>query len=66
MHFRHITTVVGISSFCFGIWLDRKYREFNSFHKLPGFDIFDAVNADSIITNDQQQANYEQRISQVK
>lgn len=64
--FKHtITTVVGISSFCLGIWMDRKYREISLSNKIPSFQIFDAVNADSIVTKDQQLIN-EQRVSQVR
>lgn len=62
---RHITTVVGVSSFCLGIWFDRKYRAINAHQKTPGLQIFDGVNADSIITNDQLLPTNEQRISQV-
>lgn len=66
MIFKHLTTVVGVSSFCLGIWLDRKFREYNLNHRIPGFQIFDAVNADNIVTNDQELiANNELRISQV-
>ncbi|VVC28673.1 Hypothetical protein CINCED_3A016571 [Cinara cedri] len=62
---RHITTVVGVSSFCFGIWANRKYREYNALCKIPIFKIFDAVYADNV-TNDQQLiSNNEQRISQI-
>lgn len=63
---KHINTVVGVSSFCLGIWLDRKYREFHTAHKIPGFKIFDAVNADSVLSNNQQLINNEQRISEVR
>lgn len=64
---KHITTVIGVSSFCLGIWLDRKYKEFNTIYKIPGFKIFDAVNADSVINYNQQQIIYhEQRISEVR
>lgn len=67
MIIRHITTVVGVSSFCLGIWLDRKYREFNKCLEIPGFKIFDAVNADSIVNNNQQlMINNEERISEVR
>lgn len=64
--FKHtITAVVGISSFCFGIWIERKYKDFNTLYRSPSFKIFDAVNADSIITKDQQLNNNEQRVSEV-
>lgn len=63
---RHITTVISVSSFCLGIWLDRKYREFNWPRKIPGFQIFDAVNADSNVNNQQLIIKNEQRISQVR
>lgn len=67
MTVRRITTIVGISSFCLGIWLDRKFREYNESYKMTRFKIFDAVNADDIVTNDQQLiTNNEQRISQVR
>jgi len=67
MFTKHITAVVGISSFCLGIWMDRKYRELNAFHRVPGFKIFDAVYADGIVSNTQEVIiNNEQRISQVK
>lgn len=67
MIIKHITTIVGVSSFCLGIWLDRKYREYKTFYKMPGFKIFDNVNADNVVTNDQQLIiNNEQRISQVR
>lgn len=63
----YVTTIVGVSSFCLGIWLDKKYNKFNASHKIPGFKIFDAVNADSVITNNQQLIiNNEHRISEVK
>lgn len=62
---RHITTVVGVSSFCLGIWFDRKYRAFSAQQKTPGLQIFDGVNADSIITNDLLLPTNEQRVSQV-
>lgn len=63
---RHITTVVGVSSFCLGIWFDQKYKTFNVQQKIPGLQIFDGVNADSIITNDQLLPTNEQRVSQVR
>lgn len=64
---KHITTIVGASSFFFGIWLDKKYREYIASHKVPLFKIFDAVNADSIVpSNSQLIVNNEQRISQVR
>lgn len=66
---RHLSAIVGVSSFCFGIWFDRKYRQFtaSNSNKLPILQIFDAVKADSIITNDQQLTlNNEQRVSQVR
>jgi len=64
---KHITAVVGISSFCLGIWMDRKYRELNASHRVPGFKIFDAVYADGIVSNNQELIiNNEQRVSQVK
>jgi len=67
MFSRHITAVVGISSFCLGIWMDRKYRELNALHRIPGFKIFDAVYADGLVTNNQELiVNNDQRISQVK
>jgi len=67
MFSRYITAVVGISSFSLGIWMDRKYRELNSLHRIPGFKIFDAVYADGIAINNQELiVNNEQRISQVK
>lgn len=65
MTVRRITTVVGISSFCLGMWLGRQFREYNVY-KMPRFKIFDAVNADNIVTNDQLITNNEQRISQVR
>jgi len=72
MFSRHITAVVGISSFCLGIWMDRKYRELselNTSHRIPGFKIFDAVYADGIVANNQEliinNNNNDQRISQV-
>ncbi|CAI6345086.1 unnamed protein product [Macrosiphum euphorbiae] len=66
MFSRHITAVVGISSFCLGIWMDRKYRELNALHGIPGFKIFDAVYADGIVANNQELiVNNEQRISQI-
>lgn len=47
--------------------MDRKYRELNTLHKIPGFKIFDAVYADGIVTTNQELiVNNEQRISQVK
>lgn len=47
--------------------MDRKYRELNALHKIPGFKIFDAVYADGIVTTNQELiVNNEQRISQVK
>lgn len=65
---RHLTTVVGVSSFCLGIWLDRKFREYNSNRsRIPGFQIFDAVHADNSVANNHELiANNEQRISQVR
>jgi len=64
---KHITAVVGISSFCLGIWMDRKYWELNASHRVPGFKIFDAVYADDIVSNNQKLIiNNEQRVSQVK
>lgn len=67
MFSRHISAVVGISSFCLGIWMDRKYRELNALHSIPGFKIFDAVYADGLVANNQELiVNNEQRISQVK
>lgn len=64
---KHITTIVGVSSFCFGIWIDKKYREYKASYKVPGFKIFDAVNADSIVpSNSELIINNEQRISQVR
>lgn len=66
MIIRYITAV-GVSSFFLGVWLDRKYREFKTILKIPGFQIFDAVNADSIVNNNQQLIiNHEERISQVR
>lgn len=67
MTFRHITTaVVGVSSFCLGILIDRKFRGLNT-SQIPEFKIFDAVNADSAVTIDNQQLiiKNEQRISEV-
>jgi len=67
MFTRQVTAVVGISSFCLGIWMDRKFRELNALHRIPGFKIFDAVYADGIVTTNQELiVNNEQRISQVK
>jgi len=69
MFFKHFTTaVVGVSSFCLGVWLDRKYKKFDlSVYSVPGFQIFDAVNADSVINNNQQLiVNNEHRISEVR
>lgn len=67
MFSRNITAVIGVSSFCLGIWMDRKYRELKLSHSIPGFKIFDAVYADGIVTNNQELIiNNEQRISQVK
>lgn len=65
---RHITTaVVSVSSFCLGIWLDRKYGKFNSCScTIPRFQIFDAVNADSVINNNRLIVNNEHRISEVR
>lgn len=66
MIFKHMTTIVGVSSFCIGIWMDRKYREYKESHRIGGFKIFDAVNADSIVPNNSELiANNEWRISQV-
>lgn len=63
---KHITTIVGVSSFCLGIWIDKKYREYKESNIIPGFKIFDAVNADSNVPNNSQLIiNNEQRISQV-
>jgi len=69
MIIRHITTtVISVSSFCFGVWLERKYRAFNFPHCTNiAFEIFDAVNADSVINNNQQLIiNNEHRISEVR
>lgn len=61
------SVVVGVSSFCLGIWIDRKYREYNISHRIPGFKIFDAVYAESNVLNNQQLIiNNEQRVSQVR
>lgn len=67
MTLKHLTSVVfGVSSFCLGVWIDRKYREYSFSHRVPGLKIFDAVYADSNVTNNQQLiANNELRISQV-
>jgi hypothetical protein len=61
------SVVVGVSSFFLGIWIDRKYREHNISHRIPGFKIFDAVYAESNVVNNQQLViNNEQRVSQVR
>lgn len=68
MTLRHVTSVVfGVSSFCLGIWIDRKYRDYNVSFRVPGFKIFDAVYAESNVNNNQQLIiKNEQRISQVR
>lgn len=68
MYFKHFTTtVVGVSSFCFGILIDRKIRGLKTSKIIPEFKVFDAVNADSALTIDNQQliVKNDQRISEV-
>ncbi|XP_050423596.1 endonuclease G, mitochondrial-like isoform X2 [Adelges cooleyi] len=58
--------IVGVSSFCFGVLWDSKFKNLQSSNYVSTFKIFDAVNADSIVPIDHQTIlTKEQRVSQI-